>query len=211
MVQNMIMKSTVLMAAALAWVASLAPGQARAEEPVTVAAALQARQAERWPLLGAMVDVGVPDGLIGSLVVRPVKWARLYGGGGSNSVSKGWRAGLGLIPFGSGPVLAVEYGSYGAGDANGLVRSMTGGSFSGSPLLDKLQYDYANAHAGLEFGGKYFTFFVHGGVSMVWAQLKGGSGTLANTGADTVVQISSDPRIRAFGSSLKVGIIVFML
>ena len=207
----MIMRSTILMAAALGWVAVLAPAQARAEEPATVEAALKARQAERWPLVGAMVDVGVPDGLIGSLVVRPLKWARVYGGGGSNSVSKGWRTGLALIPFGSGPSLSLEYGSYAQGDANGLVRSMAGGQFAGSPLLEKLEYQYANAHAGLEFGGKNFTFFVHGGVSMVWAQLHGAGGTLANTGTDTVVQISSDPKIKAFGSSLKVGLIVFLL
>jgi hypothetical protein len=207
----MIMKSLTLTAAAAAWMAASAPAIAHAGEPMTVGAALATRQAETWPRLGVMMDVGVPDGLIGSLVVRPVKWARLYGGGGSNSVSKGWRGGLALIPFGSGPAVAVEYGSYAPGNANGLVRSMTGGSFSGSPLLDKLEYSYANAHAGLEFGGKYFTFFVHGGVSMVWAQLKGGGGTLADTGTDTVVQISSDPRIKAFGSSLKVGLIVFML
>jgi len=207
----MIMKSTILMAATLGWVAALAPAEGRAEEPTTVADALRARQAERWPLCGAMVDVGVPDGLIGSLVVRPWKWVRVYGGGGSNSVSKGWRTGLALIPFGAGPSVAVEYGSFGQGDANGLVRSMTGGSFEGSPLLEKLSYTYANAHAGLEFGGKWFTFFVHGGVSMVWAQLHGSGGTLANTGADTVVQVSSEPKIKAFGSSLKVGLIVFLL
>ena len=205
------MKSSTLMAAALGWAVLLAPSPAGAEEPTTVAAALAARQAEAWPRVGAMVDVGVPDGLIGSLVVRPWKWMRVYGGGGSNSVSKGWRTGLALIPFGSGPVVAAEYGSYGEGDANGLVRSMTGGKFDGSPLLDKLSYTYANAHAGLEFGGKYFTFFVHGGVSMVWAELHGSGGTLTNTGSDTVVQISSEPKIKAFGSSLKVGLIVFLL
>ena len=126
-------------------------------------------------------------------------------------MSKGWRTGLALLPFGSGPALAVEYGSFGQGDANGLVRSMTGGEFSSSPLLSKLAYDYANAHAGLEFGGKHFTFFVHGGVSMVWAQLHSAGGTLANTGTETVVQVSQDPKLKAFGSSLKIGLIVFML
>ncbi|MBN2573450.1 MAG: hypothetical protein JXP73_02695 [Deltaproteobacteria bacterium] len=205
------MKSTILIAAALGVASAAVPAPARAETAPTVASALQARQAERWPRLGAMVDVGVPDGLIGSLVVRPWKWVRVYGGGGSNSVSKGWRAGLALIPFGSGPSLAIEYGGYGQGDANGLVRSMTGGEFDSSPLLSKLAYDYANAHAGLEFGGKYFTFFVHGGVSMVWAQLHSAGGTLANTGTDTVVQVTQDPKLKAFGSSLKVGLILFML
>jgi hypothetical protein len=205
------MKSTILMAAAVGWVVVLAPVPGHAEEPATVEAALQKRQAERWPLVGAMVDVGVPDGLIGSLVVRPWKWFRVEAGAGSNSVSKGWRGGFSLIPFGSGPSLSLEYGRYGQGDANGLVRSMAGGSFSGSPLLEKLEYDYANAHVGLEFGGKYFTFFVHGGMSMVWAQLHSAGGTLADTGTDTVVQVSSDPKIKAFGSSLKVGLIVFLM
>ena len=205
------MKSTILMAAALGWVALLAPAQGNAEEPATVESALQARKAERWPLVGAMVDVGVPDGLIGSLVVRPWHWFRVYGGAGSNSVSKGWRGGLSLIPFGAGPSLSLEYGRYGEGDANGFVRSMAGGDFTGSSLLEKLSYDYANAHLGLEFGGKYFTFFVHGGVSMVRAQLHSAGGTLPNTGTDTVVEVTGDPKIKAYGSSLKVGLIVFLL
>ena len=207
----MIMKPTIVLSIALGLGAAMAPAMARAEEPTTVSAALAARQAERWPLVGAMVDVGVPDGLIGSLVVRPWKCVRAYGGGGSNSVSKGWRGGLALIPFGSGPSLSVEYGSYGQGDANGLVRSMAGNDWGGSPLLSKLEYSYANAHAGLEFGGKYFTFFVHGGVSRVWAQLHTAGATLTNTGADTVVQVGQDPKLKAFGSSLKVGIIIFVL
>ena len=211
MVHNVIMRLTIALAAVFSFAALTAPAEVLAQEPTTVEAALQKRNAARWPILGAMVDVGVPDGLIGSVVVRPWKWLRLHGGAGSNSVSTGWRGGLALLPLGSGPCVAVEYGSYGQGDANGLVRSMTGGDFGGSPLLEKLEYQYANAHAGLEFGGKRFTFFVHGGVSRVWAQLHGSSGTLANTGADTVVQVSSDPKIKAFGSSLKIGLILFLL
>jgi hypothetical protein len=204
------MKHALLIAVAIGSVAALLPASSRAQDPA-VTAALKARQAERWPILGAMVDVGIPDGLIGSLVVRPWKWVRVYGGGGSNTVSKGWRVGGALIPFGSGPALAVEYGGYGAGDANGLVRGMTGGDFSGSPLLSKLAYDYLNAHVGLEFGGKYFTFFVHGGVSKVWGRLGTDGDALANTGSNTVVQVTSDPKVTAFGSSLKIGIILLLL
>lgn len=204
------MKLTTATALVLGSVILGAPLSARADES-TVEAALAARQAERWPMLGAMVDVGVPDGLIGSVVVRPWKWVRAYGGGGSNSVSTGWRGGFALLPFGAGPCAALEYGRYSPGDANGLVRRMTGGSFEGSSLLDQLEYQYANAHLGLEFGGKRFTFFVHGGVSQVWAQLRESGGTLSGTGTDTVVRVSSDPRIKAFGSSLKIGLILFVL
>ncbi len=203
------MRLHVALAAGLALTALSVP--AAAQEPATVEAALQERHAARWPVLGAMVDVGLPDGLIASVAVRPWTWLRLHGGAGSNSVSTGWRGGVALLPFGAGPCVAFEYGRYGQGDANGLVRRMTGGDFEGSPLLEKLGYQYANAHAGLELGGKRFTFFVHGGVSRVWAQLGGSSGTLANTGTDTEVRIGASPRIRAFGSSLKIGIIVFLL
>jgi len=207
----MIMKSSLLMVALLGSVVVTATTPCRAEEEASVAASLQARQQSSWPVLGAMVDVGIPDGMIGSLVVRPWKWVRAYGGGGTNSVSKGWRAGLALLPFGAGPAVAFEYGSYGQGDVNGLVRSMAGGEWSGSPLLSKLEYDYVNAHAGLEFGGKYFTFFVHGGVSMVWAQLHASGSMIASSGSGTVVQVNQDPRLKAFGSSLKLGLIFYLL
>jgi hypothetical protein len=206
----MIMKRTMLVAAALGWVVTLVPAASRAQDATTAEAALAKRQAERWPILGAMVDVGVPDGVIGSLVARPWHWLRCYGGGGSNSVSKGWRLGTALIPFGSGPALSLEYGGYGQGDANDLAKKLAGGEFEGSPLLSKLSYRYANAHVGLEFGGKWFTFFVHGGLSMVWAQLHSG-GTLTGTGSDTVVSINQDPKVKAVGSSIKLGLILFVL
>lgn len=206
------MRPTILIAAvAIGAVAVLVPASSQAADDPAVTAALMARQAERWPMLGAMVDVGVPDGLIGSVVFRPWKWVRVYGGGGSNTVSKGWRVGGAWIPFGSGPSLSFEYGSYGAGDANSLVRSMTGGDWSGTPLLSKLAYDYANAHVGLEFGGKYFTFFLHGGVSRVWANLGLDGAMVADTGAGTTVQVTSDPKVKAFGSSLKIGMILLLL
>jgi len=206
----MLMKPTILIAAVIGWVATLSPAAARAQESPAVQAALAERQAERWPILGAMVDVGVPDGLIGSVVARPWKWARIYGGGGSNSVSSGWRLGTALVPFGSGPSLSFEYGGFGEGDANGLAKSLAGGEFEGSPLLSKLSYSYANAHVGIEFGGKYFTFFVHGGLSMVWAQLHS-SGTVAGAGSDTVVSVNQDPKLKAVGSSLKLGMILYLL
>jgi hypothetical protein len=188
------------------------PSRALADEPTTVADALKARQAESWPRVGLMMDAGIPDGAIGSLVVRPWQWFRVYGGGGSNSVSKGWRGGLSLLPFGAGPSVSLEYGHYNDGDANGMVRRLVGGQFGSSPLLSQVGYDYANAHAGLDFGGKRAIFFVHGGVSMVWAQIHNVNSALqSSTGSTTVVQVGQDPKVKAVGSSLKVGLIIFLL
>lgn len=187
-----------------------APGAANAEEPQTVEAALQARHEESWPRIGLMLDAGVPDGAIGSLVVRPWQWIRAYGGGGSNSVSRGWRGGLSLVPFGAGPSVSVEYGHYNDGNANGLVRRLASGDFAGSPLLERIGYDYLNAHAGLDFGGKNVIFFVHGGISKVWANVHNLNQAIKSSGS-TTVEVSSDPKITVVGSSLKVGLIVFFI
>ena len=205
------MKLTLVMAALLGMGAAAAPASAYAQDQNTIEAALAAKRAERWPVFGVMADVGVPDGAIGSLVVRPWQWFRVYGGAGSNSVSKGWRGGFSLLPFGAGPSASLEYGHYSEGDANGLVRRMASGQFKDSPLLDKVGYDYANAHVGLDFGGKNVIFFVHGGVSMLWAQLHGVNDALGSSGSSTVVTVNQDPKIKVTGSSLKIGLIVFLM
>jgi hypothetical protein len=205
------MKLTPFLVAMFVGGVGVASSEALAQEPATVESALQARHNESWPVFGMMADAGIPDGAIGSLVIRPWQWLRVYGGGGTNSVSRGYRGGLSLVPFGAGPSVSVEYGHYNDGDANGLVRSMMGGQFSGSPLLDKVGYDYANAHAGLDFGGKHVIFFVHGGVSMVWAQLHNVNDALQSSNSGTVVQVGQDPKVKVMGSSLKVGLIVFFI
>jgi hypothetical protein len=190
--------------------AATVPGVARAEEPQTIEAALQAQRSEVWPHVGLMVDAGIPDGAIGSLVVRPWQWVRAYGGGGSNSVSKGWRGGLSLVPFGAGPSVSVEYGHYSDGDANGLVRRLVSADFAGSPLLDRIGYDYVNAHAGLDFGGKNVIFFIHGGISKVWAEIHNLNQAIKSSGS-TTVEVSADPKVTVVGSSFKVGLIVFFI
>jgi len=190
--------------------AAAAPLAAQAEEPQTVEAALQARRAESWPRIGLMADAGVPDGAIGSLVFRPWQWLRAYGGGGSNSVSRGWRGGFSLVPFGAGPSASLEYGHYNDGDANGLVRRMVSGDFAGSPLLDRIGYDYVNAHAGLDFGGKRVIFFVHGGISKVWANIHNLNQAIKSSGS-TTVEVTQDPKVSVVGTSLKVGLIVFFI
>jgi hypothetical protein len=192
--------------------AAAVPSPARAEEPQTIETALAARRAETWPRFGLMVDAGIPDGAIGSLVVRPWQWVRAYAGGGSNSVSRGWRGGLSLVPFGAGPSVSVEYGHYNEGNANGLVRHLVSSDFAGSPLLDRIGYDYVNAHAGLDFGGKHVIFFIHGGISKVWANIHNLNQAVKGSGnSSTTIEVSKDPKVTVVGSSLKVGLIVFFI
>jgi len=205
------MKLTPLSLALLGAFAGMASSEALAEEPTTVDSALQARQSERWPVVGLMADAGVPDGAIGSLVIRPWQWLRVYGGAGTNTVSRGYRGGLSLVPFGAGPSLSLECGHYGEGNANGVVSRLMNGQWSSSPLLDRVGYDFVNAHVGLDFGGKHVIFFVHGGISRVWAQVHNLNNAFQDTDSNTVVRVSQDPKVKVTGSSLKVGLIVFLM
>ncbi|HEV3031420.1 MAG TPA: hypothetical protein VG319_07235, partial [Polyangia bacterium] len=104
------------------------------------------------PWMGLMADAGLPDGMQGSLVLRPAKWFRTSLGGGYNMISKGVRAGATLVPWGRGPSGTLEVGRYFDGDANAAARSFLGAGFQGAPVLQRIGYDYVNAHLGLDFG-----------------------------------------------------------
>jgi hypothetical protein len=182
---------------------------------VTVPAAPPSPQ--RLPYFGLMGDVGVPDGLIGSLVARPWTWLRLSGGGGSNGISKGWRTGVTFLPFTAGPSASFEYGHYQDGNANSLAKKVIGGSFDGSPLLERVGYDYLNAHLGLDFGSRRVVFFLHGGVTFLRGQIHNVEAAIRNAtsqGADgsgtTEVVVPKEPTVKAVGSSVKLGLIVYI-
>jgi hypothetical protein len=161
-----------------------------------------------------MVDVGVPDGLIGSLTIRPRKWVRVSGGGGSNGISSGWRAGVALLPFGAGPSASLEYGQYRDGDANAMAKTF---GFGSSAVLQRVGYQYVNAHLGLDFGTRRFVFFIHGGVTMLRGQIHNldalipapPAGDASATGT-TEVTVRRDPNAKAVGPSLKLGLIVYV-
>ncbi len=164
-----------------------------------------------------MGDVGVPDGLIGSLVARPWTWLRLSGGGGSNGISKGWRTGITFLPFTAGPSASFEYGHYQDGNANSLAKKVIGGSFDGSPLLERVGYDYLNAHLGLDFGSRRVVFFLHGGVTFLRGQIHNVEAAIRNATSQgaagsgtTEVVVPKDPTVKAVGSSVKLGLIVYI-
>lgn len=184
--------------------------QAEDVSVVTVAAAHPSPR--RLPMLGLMADVGVPDGLIGSLAIRPWSWVRFCAGGGTNGISSGWRAGLTLLPFGAGPSASLEYGRYQDGDANALARKLVGGGFDGSPLLDRVGYEYMNAHLGLDFGFRRFVFFIHGGVTMLRGQIHNLNAAISGAGATgaTEVAVQQDPTAKAIGPSVKLGLVFYI-
>jgi hypothetical protein len=172
------------------------------------------------PRYGVMADAGLPDGANASLVVRPARWLRLHGGGGYNLISKGLRAGATLVPFGMGPSATVEAGHYFDGDANGLAQRFAGQSFQ-STLLEKVGYDYANFHLGLDFGYRRVTFYLHGGMSYVRASVHNFDSVVASTAASngaastpgsgtTEISINQDPTVKAWFPSAKLGLIVYL-
>jgi hypothetical protein len=185
-----------------------APALAQPETVVSTSSV--APVSRRLPILGATLDAGLPDGLMGSVTVRPLTWLRASLGAGSNGISAGFRAGLTLLPLGTGPSASLEYGRYLEGNANALSQSVLGKS---SPLLDRVGYQFANAHLGVAFGLRRCVFFIHGGVSV-------GRGTIHNldsvipapTGNGTTqVSVRRDPNAQAVGPSLKLGLVVYIL
>jgi hypothetical protein len=164
--------------------------------------------------LGLALQTGLPDGFTGSVVYRPWSWLRAHGGAGYNMIGVSMQGGLALIPFGWGPSLTLEGGHYFEGNANGLARKMAGASFEDSALLERVGYDYANAHLGLELGERTFTFFIHGGMSYVSTELHNVDVALKDVGMNSPdspeLSISAPPKVHAFVPSLKLGFIVYV-
>ena len=190
------------------------PGTAAAVEENVIRDA-PAAEASRPPVvLGLMADAGVPDGATGSLVLRPAEWLRVHAGGGTNSVSAGYRGGLTLMPFGAGPSVSFEAGHYRDGDANGLVRGFVGANHKVASLFSRFNYTYYNAQLGLELGRGPVQFFIHGGISYMRATLTGAAATLTkmqSASADpTTVVLGADPLVKVWAPSVKLGLVVYL-
>jgi hypothetical protein len=199
--------------AAAAVVSWALPARAQVAESVSTDAARVAPKP--LPLLGVMVDAGLPDGANASLVLRPFSWLRAHGGGGTNAIGTGVRVGATLLPFGAGPSATIEAGHYFDGNANGLAQRFAGSTFS-SPLLERVGYDYANAHLGLDLGKRRVTFYIHAGMSYIRADVHNvesvvsTNATMNGGNGSTEVSIARDPIVRAWFPSAKLGLIVYL-
>jgi hypothetical protein len=164
------------------------------------------------PVVGLMADAGLPDGFMGSLTIRPIEYLRLSVGAGTNTTSPGFRVGMSVLPLGVGPSLNLEVGHYLDGDANGIVRKAVGGLGRFATYVNRLNYTFANAHAGLDIGKQDFTFFIHGGFTYLRARLRDVTAppdTVSSTGR-TSITFREDPIVKMFTPSLKVGLIVYL-
>jgi hypothetical protein len=197
---------------AAAHTAVAAPDVSR--DPSAFRSASLPHDAGRLPMFGLGADAGLPDGVMGSLVVRPVDFLRLHVGAGTNSASPGFRAGASLIPFGSGPSLTLEAGHYMSGDAGGLVQTIFSGLGRFASYVGKVDYTFVNAHAGLDLGYQDFTFFLHGGLTYIHATLSDLEvplDTSSRTGAaPTTLTFREDPVLRMWTPSVKLGVIFYL-
>jgi hypothetical protein len=176
------------------------------------------------PWLGLMTDVGIPDGMQASIVLRPERWLRASVSGGYNLISKGVGGGLTILPFGRGPSISFEGGHYFDGDASAAAARLAGPAFSGSSfmqndsaLIQRVGYDYANLQLGLDFGYERVTFFIHGGMSYVQGKVHNVDTLVqsnpAINGVDAnglEVSIKGDPTVKYIGPSAKIGLIVYL-
>ncbi len=167
----------------------------------------------RLPPIGFMIDAGLPDGVIGSVVIRPVPYTRLHVGAGSNTISPGLRGGLTILPVGEGPSLNLEVGHYSEGGTNALMRSLFAGLGDFGSYVRRFSYTFFNAHAGIELGTRSATFFVHGGFTYLRSTLHQVSApTEVNPARPgrTTVTFKQDPHLRLLVPSAKVGLVVYL-
>lgn len=160
--------------------------------------------------IGALFDLGVPDGAMAGISYRPWQRLRLHVAAGTNSVSLGVRAGVVVVPFGVGPSISLEAGHYFDGDANRTASALAGSDYQRNAMAERLGYDFANAHLGLELGSEPLAFYVRGGVSYLHAKLHQVNEALGEASDDTSFAFYGEPRITAWLPSFKVGFILYL-
>jgi hypothetical protein len=179
-----------------------------------------AAEAAPWEL-GVSADVGVPDGGTAAVSLSPIDLVRVHAGVSHNLVSPGVRAGLTLVPLQTWirPTLSLDLGHYWEGDANPMARRISGDESIDSAALKRFNYDYVNAHLGLELGRSWGTFYLHAGLSRITSTAhdlddeimsdaaSSGSGS---ADGDTTVTFSKDPTVTAWTPSARIGFIFYL-
>jgi hypothetical protein len=146
----------------------------------------------------------LPDfGLLASW--RPYAW--LYGQAGVayNLISPGIRGGATVTnPWFVPLSLTGELGHFFEGDANGLIRRLTGQS-SEIAVLQKVSYSYANALVGFTSNGQHFVFYLRAGVTRLWATVNNFQETVSKLAGESME--TADAKVSYYGPTLKLGMI----
>jgi hypothetical protein len=161
--------------------------------------------------LGVMLDVGAPDGIGFSAVVRPLPWLRFNTGLTTNTLSIGVRGGVSLVPFSTlfSPSLNADLGHYFDADFNQLIDKLGGIPLQASSPVGEVGYNYAGASLGLEIGRpERFSFSLRAGLSY---------GTLTLNDAERLLRdVTGDPTltaqpltIRFTSPSIKLGFLLY--
>lgn len=145
-----------------------------ATAPVLVSAEgvpLVAPEPARAPILGASFDVGAPDGVAVTVVLFPRSWLQLGAGALTHLGGAGFRLSAALSPLGGPvrPMLALDYGHYFPGDFRWVLPADA--SEAVKAAVGAVQYDFLNAHLGVELGAGRFSFSIRAGISYVGGTL----------------------------------------
>jgi hypothetical protein len=127
-------------------------------------------------------------------------------------ITTGVRGGVSLVPLRSwfSPSINFDVGAYQEGDANPLVRMISGDAEFHNNSLERVGYRYANAHVGLEFGRQRATFYIHAGGSYIAGKLRN-LDAATDGDSSTTVTFTTDPDIRLLTVSAKLGLIIYFL
>jgi hypothetical protein len=180
--------------------------------PATPAVAAQApapAESAKPGKYGAGIDLGIsgvlPDfGLLATW--RPYAWLHAQAGLAYNIISPGIRCGATVINPWFVPIsLTGELGHFFEGNANGMIKSLTGQD-SDIAVLRKVSYSYANALVGFTSGGQHFVYYVRAGFTRMWATLNNFDETVSKMAGSSME--TSDAKLSYFGPTLKTGMLV---
>ena len=170
---------------------------------------------------GLSLDVGVPDGATLALALRPRPSLRFDAGISYNGISYGARGGVTFAPLTAlaphatpaswlTPTVSFDYGHFGDGDANPLARLVTGNPMFESPTLERVGYDYADAHVGLELGRTSFVFYVHAGASRITGAVHDLDAVGTGSGGKmSPITFGNDPTVTLTMLSARIGCIYY--
>lgn len=184
--------------AALACVLALGTGAEALAQDSGVSSEASGDTGPAFRRFGVLLDVGVPDGVAVSAVVRPLEWLRLNGGITSNTLSFGLRGGISLVPLSTlvSPSLNADFGHYFDTSYNKLVDRLGGSGFQTQAPIEDVGYNYASASVGLEVGSpNRFAAYLRVGLSYA---------SLSIEDAEALLQdVADDPDITAKPLSLR--------